>query len=211
MDVDIDSIYKWQTLIGAIMGGVFALAVAFIVSYKAQRRDEISSGYIVISSLVSFVGANKVLLKHAEKNNISDENYPIWVCERLVSMKPSLSALYETAMARIISKNNRLAINLSVISTTNCEIESAFKRVEADFEYHSINGRERRSATLKKADAALVSRGFNKIADNSECAVHLVTMLVTSHFPTWNRFKMYFCPKDIDKKVISLTSGSSAT
>ncbi|VAW63046.1 hypothetical protein MNBD_GAMMA11-198 [hydrothermal vent metagenome] len=42
MECIFTTINNWQTLIGAFLGGVFALLVALLVSYKTQRREELS-------------------------------------------------------------------------------------------------------------------------------------------------------------------------
>ena len=53
MIIEILSLLKeWQTLIGSILGGIFALLVALIVAHSARRQEEISSGMLVIGYLV---------------------------------------------------------------------------------------------------------------------------------------------------------------
>ena len=200
----INFLFKWQTLIGAVLGGVFALSVALLVSYKAQRREEISAGYLIMGNLTSFTASTSNLNSKAEEEKITDKDYPLWLCNNLVGLKPTLSTLYETSVSRVISKDIRLGAHLDLIRTFNTDIDAAFKRINNDFEYHDEHGKNKRSEERIRADANLVARGYNNIAVHAECANYLIPRLVTSHFPSWYLFKSYFCPNEMDKKSKNL-------
>jgi hypothetical protein len=195
---------NWQTLIGAFLGGVFALFVALLVSYKAQRREEISSGYLIIGNLASFTSAIGILNTKAEKSKIPDEEYNFWLCEHLLVLKPSLSSLYEASVSRIIHRNNRLGAHLDLIRTFSTGTEAPFSRINEDIEYHYLHGKHKRSEEHIRADASIVVRGYNNIVVHSECAIYLIPRLVTSNFPTWYLFKSYFFPNELDKKSMNL-------
>ena len=191
---------NWQTLVGAIIGGIFALLVALLVSYKAQRREEISSGYLIIGNLTSFTAAIGSLKTRADKSNIEDDEYPFWLCQQLVVLKPSLSNLYEASVSRIIYKNNILGAHLDLIRTFSNNVDEPFSRIHDDIEYYYLHGEHKRSEEHIRADARIVERGYSNIAEHSECAIYLIQRLVTSHVPTWNLFKSYLCPNVLDKK-----------
>lgn len=197
---------NWQTLIGAILGGIFALLVALLVTYKSQRREEISAGYLIIGNLTSFTSAIGILNTKAEKSNVPEKEYPFWLCQQLLVLKPSLSNLYEASVSRIISKNNRLGAHLDLIRTFNTGVEDPLSRINDDIEYNYLHGKNKRIEEHIRADASLVQRGYNNIAVHAECAIYLIQRLVTSHFPTWNIFKSYLHPNELDKKSIKLIS-----
>jgi len=61
---------KWQTLIGAFLGGIFALSVALFVAYKVRRHDEISAAVLVTIDLVNVRGAAAYLVVVSQRGEI---------------------------------------------------------------------------------------------------------------------------------------------
>ena len=49
----IELIFRWQTLIGAVLGGMFALATALIVSYSMRWHEVVAAGMTVITNLTA--------------------------------------------------------------------------------------------------------------------------------------------------------------
>jgi len=195
---------NWQTLIGAILGGIFALLVAQLVSYKTQRREEISAGYLIIGNLTSFTAAISSTNSKAKKEDVSDDEYPFWLCQHLLVLKPSFSSLYELSVSRIIFKNVRLGIHLDLIRTFSVGVDDPLTRIKDDIEYQYLHDKYKRSEEQIKADAKSVAHGYNRIAEHAKCAIYLIPRLVTSNLPTWNLFKSNYYPNELDKKSIQL-------
>ena len=63
-----DILFKWQTLIGSILGGVFALAAALVVAMTVRRREDVASGMVVVSTLVEVRTAFEALKDLTEKD-----------------------------------------------------------------------------------------------------------------------------------------------
>ena len=86
----IDFLYKWQTLVGSILGGIFALWVAFIVGHAVRRREEVSSGMLLIGDLAKVRIMSEALNELAKKQNIPENDYPFWFAEKLTGSFPKL-------------------------------------------------------------------------------------------------------------------------
>ena len=110
----IDIIFKWQTLIGAILGGLFALAVALVVALTMRRREEVASGMVVVGDLTAVRIASEALNSLAAKENIGEKEYPLWFSDKLVSSHPKLSVLFEASVARLMPVDVYLAAHLSL-------------------------------------------------------------------------------------------------
>ena len=73
----VDYILKWQTLIGSILGGVFALLTALIVARSARHRDEQASGIIVSATLAAVCVASEVLATLSSQEGVTEESFPL--------------------------------------------------------------------------------------------------------------------------------------
>ena len=92
-------IYEWQTLIGGILGGVFALLAALIVAFSVNRREVLSSSMTILRDLIAVRISIEVLEKVAAEKKVKSEEYPLWVSWELVQSHHSLSPLFEGSMA----------------------------------------------------------------------------------------------------------------
>ena len=62
----IDLLYEWQTLVGAGIGGVFALVAAIYVAYDARFRETRVAFVQLLNDLVIFTGLWDQYQKHLE-------------------------------------------------------------------------------------------------------------------------------------------------
>lgn len=185
---------KWQTIIGSILGGIFALLVAFVVASSARRREEISSGMLVIGSLVEIRSLSEAFIEHAEKNNISEQDFPIKFSETLVSTLPKLSPLFESSIARIMPVNTNLATHLTLFHKIYLIIEITIKDLSSDFEHIHKNGKPHRPEDHFLQDAKRVTSNFQLVVEHAKCAEKLISDLILHRFPTWKRFRRFVLP-----------------
>ncbi len=74
----IEWLRKWQTFLGAAIGGIIGLLSALIVAHSARRREEISAAMVLVGNLVKVVAAFQTLLKKSEGEGVP------YACERKV-------------------------------------------------------------------------------------------------------------------------------
>jgi len=115
----LEFIFKWQTLIGAVLGGIFALATAFVVAITVRRREDVTSGMVVIADLAAVRIAAEALNSLAKHEKIKKKEMPLWFSDKLVSSHPKLSALFEASVARLMPLDVYLAAHLSLCPSIN--------------------------------------------------------------------------------------------
>lgn len=121
---------KWQTLVGAVLGGMFALGVALIVAWSATRRDRRIAATLLISDLTAINVTAQHLRNLAVAERVTADNYPLWVFERLSWRCPRLSNLFESQMIRVMDGDNALADHLSLLQKIYTNVKENIIRVE---------------------------------------------------------------------------------
>lgn len=179
----------WQTLIGSILGGAFALTTALIVARSARRRDELASGMVVTATLAQVLVVSDTLEALSLKDNINQEEYPYWFSEKLVHSHPSMPVLFESSVARLMLSNVTLAAHLCLFQITYIEIETLLKRIANDFDWLHRNGKTIRPNELTKAECRIITKHFKTAVEHAICAQYLVGRLVLSRIYLWHRIR----------------------
>ena len=194
---------KWQTLLGALLGGVIALGVALIVARSATRREERISAILLISDLMAVRAAAENLVRIAEEQKVSQENYPIWVSEKLSWRRPRLSTLFESNMARVVNLDARLSAHLSLFKIAYTSLEEHIVRVAEDAERLLTKGSPEipRSSVATAADARAAAGALALAAKHAAYAEYLLSAFVLSRLPAFvNRIRMRACPNELDRE-----------
>lgn len=200
----IASIKEWQELIGALIGATAALGVAMLVSYSARRREDLSAGMVLVGNLTTLIAAENSLQRIAKEQNVAESEYPFFVSSRLTHSRPTLSPLFESCVARVMPVNVHLASHLELLGVIYRGVEHHLDRMVKDIEYHNQHGKVLRSETDVRADADLIANGFSMVAKHADCAERLLTHLVLSNWPTWNRLRMIVQPLKAERDCKSL-------
>ena len=161
---------KWQTLLGSIIGGIFALFVALIVANKAKRNEEISSAMLIVGDLVIVKETRSALEALAKRDNISDQDYSDWITAKLAQKGPKRSSLFEASMTRIMPVNPYLAVHLKL-----------FKTIYEDIE---------RMLSDEVKNCELIKNNFYKSTTHADYAIYFLNKLVLSNFSTFNKIRM---------------------
>lgn len=180
---------KWQTLLGSIIGGVFALFVALIVANKVKRNEEISSAMLIVGDLALVNSAVFALEKLAKRDSISTQDYPAWITTKLAQHTcPKQSSLFEVSMARIMSVNPFLAAHLKIFKTMYEEME--------------------RMLGKESKDCNLINKTFFQSAKHADYAVYFLNKLVLSNFSTFNKIRMniFLLSKEKESKRLLKTA-----
>ncbi len=208
MDELIKFLYKWQTLVGSILGGIFALFVALIVGHAVRKREEISSGMLLIADLANVRIASETLIELAKKQHITEDDYPFWFSEKLTGSFPKLSPLFEASIIRMMPISPYLAAHLTLFHKIYAKVGMLVDRLSEDFKLHK-QGKPTRSQDQLKADARLVQKHFSLSVQHAGCAERLISDLILSKVPTWNRLRQAVWLKSDEKECIKHLTGDS--
>ena len=199
---------EWQELIGAILGGIFALMVAWYVARSAQRREERSAGMVVLAALLRYKGAHDGAIKTLKKEDRTEDNNAM-VLAALYSVQPqSLEPRAIESMQRLFVVHDHLAAHLSLIAVVYADMEHPLRRWITDQETYSRTA-DAKGAPAKRAlpreeadmlaDARTISRGAKAIAQHASCAIRLIELLLLSRLAVWNRLCLRYFPEEIDR------------
>lgn len=196
----IDFIFKWQTLIGAVLGGLFALSTALVVALTMRRREEVASGMVVVSDLAAVRIAYEALNSLAEKDNIGEEEFPLWFSDKLVSSHPKLSKLFEASVARLMPVDVYLAAHLSLFQRIYSQIEIMLDKLSHDYDHFHEHGEPLRPKDHMLADYRLITRHFTIVVEHAQCAEDIITKIILGNFSTWHRIRRIFYMSKKEKK-----------
>lgn len=203
MEAIFDFLWEWQILVGAFLGGCFALMTAFVVAGTALRREERVAARLLMVDLLSIVAAAKNLKALAAEDKVSETDYPGWVCEKLSWRRPHLSPLFDAHVARANDIDANLAAHLSFVRMVYQGLQEHLARVENDKQVlHQTPLRGiPRSPGATAADARGVAQALALSGDHAECASHLLNVLVLTNVPRWaKRVRMVFVPGLVEKR-----------
>ncbi len=205
----IEFLDKWQTLIGSILGGIFALLVAFIVGYMARRREEVSSAMIIAGDLANIRILFESLTELAKKQNVPQDDFPYWVSEKLAHSFPNISSLFESSLARMLPINKYLAAHLTIFHKLYREAELTISRITDDIKLLHKQGKPDRPNEYLKADARIATNYFNSAIEHAKCSQQLIEALVLSKMHPINKLMLLVretldCLKQNERECIKL-------
>lgn len=196
-------IAQWQTLTGSILGGVFALLTALVVASSAVRTARRTAAALLIVDLLSISRVSECLESRAKEDRITEENYPLWVSEKLNWRRPQLSSSYDAHVANLVGVHEGLSAHLSLLKMVYSGLDDHLARIKADAEDRRTIGPLRMPRTLQdtKADAKVVASGLKLAGEHAACAEHLIKQLVIGRTPAFlKEIRMYIHPASIEIK-----------
>ena len=196
-------INHWQTLIGSILGGVFALGTAFVVASSAVRTARRTAASLLIVDVLSILRVAESLESLAKEDGIDEKKYPLWVSEKLNWRRPQLSLSYDTHVANLVGVHEGLSAHLSLLKMVYSGLNDHLTRIETDAEDRRTSGLPRipRAPQATEADASVVANGLKLAGAHATCAAYLLEQFVISRTPTFlKRIRMRVCPSAIEVK-----------
>jgi hypothetical protein len=206
----IDLIFRWQSLIGSIIGGLFALATALIVARSVRRRDEEASGMLVSATLAAVRVVSASLTSLSSQDKITSEDFPLWFAEKLVHSHPSMPVLFEASVARLMSVDVTLAAHLSLFQQAYSQIEFVLKRLADDYNYYQMHGKPLRPQDLRNADSCIIAKHFEFVVEHAKCAEYLISKLVLSRLCFWHRLRRRVLMNKKEKKCLQILTRNNS-
>jgi hypothetical protein len=181
---------KWQTLLGAALGGLIGLLSALIVAHSQRRREEVSAAMILAGNLVKVIYAYHILLKQFEDKRIPVEDRHLFISEQLAIFRPTFSPMFDASVARVMPVNGKLACHLELFRSIYSDVEAILQRIANDYEIFKQTGTHPRTKDEMKFDSKRVATGFDTVVQHAICAEHLLSKLILSQTPTLNRLRI---------------------
>jgi len=171
-------IYKWQPLIGAVIGGVFALFVALVVAYKSRRYEQSVSAILLIPDLLQLHISQDKIEEYAETYNIPEDNRDHWMASHLIEFRPKLSPLYEVSMSRVMPIHPALAAHLNFVIKFYNSVEERLKKLEENMQNYKKTGHYLIDNEQFIFLIKIIREDMRKISKHSICANNLLDKLV---------------------------------
>lgn len=191
---------EWKELVGAAIGAFASIVVALMVAYDARRREDVSAAMVLVGNLTSLIAAANTLERKAAEEKVSDLGYPMWLAAQLASYRPPMSPLFEGCVARLMPVDVRLAAHLEIFGVVYRSVEHHIERLSKDIEYFREHKNLERSEADVHADAEVIQKGIAMAASHAHCAERLLTCLVLSDWPTWNRLRRFVSPSKEERE-----------
>lgn len=193
---------KWQTLAGAILGGLFALCVALLVASKARRHEEDTAAMLLSGELKPFEVADQVLSEIGSVESTTPQDELLRYAVQLKRFRPHLSPLFDSSMARVMTVDTNLAAFLRFFQFHISGAEQCFARVEtAERLLHAGQGSRFTQQELKN-DLTLAAKKIREAANAANLAIPLLTALFIGPLPTFRRFCRRFRVPPAEKKFL---------
>jgi hypothetical protein len=192
MSTFLSEIKAWQDLAGSALGGLISLAVAIIVAYIPIRREDLTAAMLVISNLVAARARHSSLMTLAKERSIPEDEYPMWLSEKLIQSRPKLTSTYDAASMRVMATDVHIASHISMFDLTMREMDEKLDRLSDDFHAKRMGQPATRALEAMKSDAQLLSMELNRLAMHAHCAERLITLLILARSRYWNKLKRRF-------------------
>ena len=192
----------WQTMLGAIFGGLIALIAALIVALAQTRRERRTASMLVFSDLLAIVTAAQNLHTLAADSNVSDEKYPRWLAEKLSLRRPKISPYFEAEMVRLLDVDVSLAAHLHLFRISFSIVEDRVLDLKGTFTEDSSRspGAVKKPSQRDSDDFESIATELDRAAGHADYAIHYLEKLVLSKMPTVSRLRMSLCRYPIEKK-----------
>jgi len=184
----------WQTLIGGILGGLFALVAAVIVAKWSERRQDLSSAMLVVGDLVSVRVSFRVLEEMKDEEEVSDSDYMLWMLDKLCWQKVRLKQSFDASAMRIYPIHPSIAAHIEVFVNAYRAMEAQIDQVLAEFDQERIAEKDQAYLKRVEAKARTIVTHFQTAAAHADKAEKLITFLVLSRIPTFNKLRTVFFP-----------------
>ncbi|MFZ3091249.1 MAG: hypothetical protein WA240_11580 [Nitrospirota bacterium] len=174
----IEFLYKWQTLIGAAIGGFIGLLAALIVAHDARHREERSAAMLVSVDLTSVLAAEDALRELISIQQINSEKEPQWITNQLMKACPTLSGLFEASLLRIMPIDEYMAAHLSLFKTLYLDVMDMVNKLVSANEILRETGRQTLTNQELQSHINLIHSRFLKACEHARCAEPLIDKFI---------------------------------
>lgn len=202
----IEFLLTWQTLLGALTGGIFGLLAALIVAKDARIRLERCSAFLLQSDFTDVLSCKETLDIEATQEKVADENMNDWYANHLIYNHPKLSPLFDQSVYQVSDVNIYLTAHLSLFSKIYKGFLEDMKSLVDAKNALNMGERPKLSDDELKATIKNIYYSFNKSCSHAECASILIHKMIFSKARIFHKFYSKFIAdekNDICRKLLS--------
>jgi hypothetical protein len=185
---------KWQTLIGAAVGGLMGVVGALLVAARATRRERRIASSAVLPELMQLRAAHMHLEKYVGKEK----------CIKLMWRRPKILTLRSPAITQLSDVDARLYSHLFQCQMTHEGFEERleqFGRDENDARAPMPNANKVMAEERVQRSVASVIDAWGYAVEHATLAEYFLDRLIFNRWPAWlMRIRMRFCPNDLDRR-----------
>ena len=198
----VEFLSTWQTLVGGILGGLFALLAAVIVAKWSERRQDLSSAMLVVGDLVSVRVSFRVLEEMRVEEQISDSDYLMWILDKLCWQHIKLKQSFDASAMRIYPIHPSIAAHIEVFVNAYRALQARIDQVLKEFDEERISANDPVYIQRLENQARTMLANFATAAAHADKAEKLITFLILSRIPTINKLRVMFLPPAHIKKAL---------
>ena len=205
----IDFLREWKELVGAVIGGLFSLAVALLVAYQARRSEERASAMLLIGELSRVRIMVDSILDSSKKHSVSNEGLPYYFSEQLCQYRVRVSDQLEGAMYRVMTIDVFLAAHINLANSLMKDTEQIIKRVEEDFLLVQAE-KPTRGVERMKSDMKNIYNTYLIVRDHADFAVRSLELFALGNWPTFHKMRRRFLPREWETRAFNILKTGEA-
>ncbi|MFM0095625.1 hypothetical protein PQQ87_08430 [Paraburkholderia nemoris] len=200
---------KWQTLIGAAIGGGMGAAGALIVAWNATRRERRIAATMVLPEVMSFQAADAAIKKILKVSHLSKSAQMKHVSLLLLKQRPKIRALHSQVATQLYDLDGRLYAHLAHCQMIHEEFEAAL-----DLFGQEVNAAKAPLTSVEDAasieagldvGASAVTTAWDYCVEHAALANYYLDRFVFRRWPVWGfKLKMRIFPNDLDRRSAHL-------
>jgi hypothetical protein len=194
---------EWKDLVGAVIGGLFSLAVALLVAHQARRSEERASAMLLIGELSRVKIMVNSILDSSKNHSVADEELPYYFSEQLCHFRVRVSDQLEGAMYRVMTVDIDLAAHINLANSMMRDTEQLIDRVQEDLLLGQA-GNPMRNTERMRSDMRNIYSTYLIVRDNADFAVRLLELFALGNWPTWHKIRRYICPKAWERRAFKM-------
>ena len=202
---------QWQTLIGALVGGLMGVVGALIVAASATRRGRRIAASSVLPEVMSLQAANLAIDRAVAVTTLNNIKKKQLVCNMLLSSRPTIRFLQSQVITQLYDIDARLYSHISLCHTIHEQLEPKLEqyRNERSATQAAPSSAESVVSGLipldyRAAEAVLV---WDLCVEHAALASYYLDRFIFRAWPIWAfRLRMRLFPNDLDRRSAHLLS-----
>lgn len=200
---------RWQTLIGAAVGGLLGVVGALIVASRGTRRERRIAASVVLPEAMSFRAANEAIERVLAVSYLTKLAQKTHACRLLLKQRPKVRAMHSAVISQLYDVDSRLYSHLFQCQMIHEEFEAALElfRTEANAAKAPVASVEdaASSVTLLDVRATTATHAWAYCVEHASLANYYLDRFIFRPWPVWAfRLRMRLFPNDLDRRSAHL-------
>ena len=202
---------QWQTLIGALVGGLMGVVGALIVAARATRRGRRIAASSVLPELMGLQAANLAIDHAVGVSHLDNSKSKQLVCNMLLRSRPTIRFLQSPVITQLYDIDARLYSHICLCNTIHEQLEPELERYR-----NERCATEAASSSAESAVSGSTSLDYRATeavtvwdlsVEHAALAHYYLDRFIFRAWPIWAfRLRMRLFPNDLDRRSAHLLS-----